>query len=123
MTQKKFQNSPNFSLAIDSYIRREPKFKVFSSSIDQQESEKKRSILTLAIEKANEALSNIHTNDFYGRALQAFEQFASCDSYPVFVELLTKRKEQCSNQDQIKKLGNAFILLDAHVYAKIGDIE
>ena len=83
-----------------------------------------RSILGLAIRKTNEANAVVNSDQFYSKMLQAFEQFVQCDSYPVFSELLTQKKQACSaNPSQTKRINTVFNLLDAHVYAKLGDSE
>ena len=83
-----------------------------------------RSVLSLALQKAHEAFANVHTKTFYARMLQAFEQFVECDSYPILVELVSQNKKHHSlTEASIKKLNNLYSLLDAHVYAKIGDID
>ena len=52
-----------------------------------------------------------------------FEQFVKTDSYPILVELLThaKERDQALNKN-VKRINCVFNLLDAHVYAKCGDI-
>ena len=56
--------------------------------------------------------------------LLAYEQFVQCDAYPIFAELLTKFKETFqSSEEVVKRINTVFNLLDAHVYAKVGEAE
>ena len=48
--------------------------------------------------------------------------FVRCDSYITLSEILQKQKEKTGPQNA-QKIASTFNLLDAHVYAKIGDIE
>ena len=107
-------------MAVDDYIRKPPKFQIFKPYEDGMTG----SVLALALTKAHEALAAVNSNRFYPCMLQAFEQFVLCDSYPVFAELLTKRKEMSQiNETIVKRFNVVFNLLDAHVFAKVGDAD
>ena len=54
----------------------------------------------------------------------AFEQFVQCDAYPIFAELIKKFKEKFqSSEEVVRRINTVFNLLDAHVYAKVGETE
>eukprot|EP00354_Favella_ehrenbergii_P004602 CAMPEP_0170458790 /NCGR_PEP_ID=MMETSP0123-20130129/5660_1 /TAXON_ID=182087 /ORGANISM="Favella ehrenbergii, Strain Fehren 1" /LENGTH=97 /DNA_ID=CAMNT_0010723091 /DNA_START=1105 /DNA_END=1398 /DNA_ORIENTATION=- len=67
------------------------------------------------------AFASLLLDQFFGKIMQAFEQFVTCDSYPILAELLTRQKENATLIKAKAKLSNVFNLLDAHVYAKVGD--
>ena len=58
--------------------------------------------------------------------LKTFEQFVKCDSYPVLVEIITQYKARniaILSEQKTKRLTAVFHLLDAHVFAKVGQVE
>ena len=82
-------------------------------------------MLSLAMERVKVALTLPNGPLFYPNIFQAFQLFVKCDAYIIFQELLLGKKKSLDPQQKetIARISSAFNLLDAHVYAKIGDIE
>lgn len=113
----------SLTIAADNFIRKPPKFAIFFSNdrVSESQMATNRSLLDLAIQKAHQGFAKEKN---YSIMLQAFELFALCDSYPIFSELLSQRKQASQSLPaRVKCLNTVFNLLDAHVFAKIGDIE